>query len=696
MKKKILCILTALAILIPVAIPVKVEAVTTAVSINTNKLTEVESLVGHYQFNIAAGGNINAHGDRGYSHVEEMASFEKDHSKKLLGNSSGGFLDGSTNTDGSIYKAYLVIETSTIDYSLPDYPITFVAGNTNKKLESKVEYYCFTETYSSGNERRSGYIDVTDFVKENGYGWYYVCNIPYTTDGADLPSDQFAGWKLIVIEENYDVPMRMLKLNLGCQNIMGAGQNSTITVSGEGIRTAMINDVTGQFLFGMAGADFHPSTQSNKIAYADVNNQDELKEGYKTFTTKSGIRTLLNPLAFMSARNGNPLQMKASFENPVYFDKKNYSSEHKNGSYLAGAGDLELLDINSSSEYYHDVKIGKGKNIVSFQFETVADCALMTSVLGIAVDIDVPEYKQTYDMTYADEKFTLEGSIENITELFNVGVVGAKFNVAHDKDMTVTNFEARLTSLLEDDSAKYEKKLTLDDITVDKNAGVVSFNVNGLLSREEESDKNVKNDTLFYKIEFSPTAVKEEYSTDMYITGNLYSSGKDTGLYLDKIAITNLKSGLDGIIIKKNFSGKIYWNDESNKEKKRPQTIEVSLCTDSVPVKTIPITGNGDIWEYSFDNLNIYKDLDYTYQYDTIIKKEYEGYEIQYDGSDVIFNLKEKYVPEETFSKEYINISASIACDGLLYGVDLSNIFNGYGIYRDINQQFKEAVIASE
>lgn len=698
MRKKILAIALSIISAFALVAPVTVDAaVTTATSHNGNELIEYFNGTGHYQFNVAAGASVNSKGDRGMSHVESMKQYEKAHSSKLPGNSSGGYLDGSKNEDGSIYAAYLVIETSTIGLELPDYPITFVSGNTNKKMETKVEDYFFDTTYSSGNERRSGVIDVTDFVKQNGYGWYYVCNIPYNTDGASWTSDQFAGWKLIVIEENYSLPMRMVKLKLGAQNVLGEGQVSSITINGEGIRTARINDVTGQFLFGMAGAD-PGDTQANSIRYA-CDNAAELKDlNFKTFSTVNGVRTEKNPLVFISSRNGIPLSMESNFENPVYFKDGKYSTTNENGSFVAGAGDLELLDISTTSDYYHDVKLDKNKSMVGFQFETVTDCALMTTVLGIAVDIDVPAYDHDMTINYNKDQnqFVVSGVMNNITDLYDVGLSEPEFIFKYDPNLSLASYNARMTSLYSDDSAKVEKVLNRNEIKVDKDARTVTFKFTGLDEGEKESKLNKRNDTLYYEIILTVDTVKDYYENESYVNGTLVSSSKNTGLYLPKVFAETKRNSLDGVVTKRNLAGKIIWNDNNDENHYRPQKAEVSLCMDSVPIDSIEVTGNGNVWNYSFDDLSIYKTLDYTYEYEPLIKKEYENYEVEYQDNDIIFNLKEKHIPSNTFLEDSLAGLNRAVTDMTPFNLDLGGLTKAYGIDKDVRSAYTNIIVNAE
>lgn len=691
--KKIIGIIISITIFLN--LPITTNAViTNPESNNSNVLTEVESLIGHYQFNITAGSNINSKGDRGYSHVDSMAAYEKDHSSKLLGNSSGGYLDGSYNEDGSIYKAYLIIETSTVDYSLPDYPITFVSGTTNNKLETKVEYYCFDSTYSSGNERRAGYIDVTDFVKKNGYGWYYVCNIPYSSDGASLESDQFAGWKLIVIEENLSIPMRILKLKIGAQNISGAGSAVSIDINRDGIRTVRSGTVSGQLLFGVSGADPSTSGQNNSITYTCDNSIiDGSTQQWKTFTTKTEIRTKENPLCFISSRNGTPLQEESNFENSVYFYNGEFSTTNVNGSYRTGSGDLELLDISQTSNFYHDVKFENDKRNISCKFETTANCSLMISTLGICVDIDVPVYDNDYTITYdkENEKFLVSGVLSNITDLYDIGLSNALFNFEYDDSLEIVEYDAKITSILSDDSGKYEATLLGSDIVLDRTNHIISFNINGI-SKEERNTKNLKNDVLYYNIALEPKNVKDYYDNTIYISGIFFSDDKDTKLFFDKIAAENITNSLDGIITKRSLVGKIIWEDNSDEKNVRPTKIKVSLCMDSVPIDTLEVTGRGNIWEYKFEDLNIYKTLDYVYDYEALIKDEYENYDIIYSetSNNITFRIKEKYIPDNNIVKNASNAMENIVSDITLTNIGFNTLLDCYGISCAIDYKYRD------
>lgn len=119
-------------------ISVKNEDIVSYAAMNQG-MRDVEYLIGRYQFNIAAGSNLNSAVSRELGHSLAVKKYEKDHTVTMLGNSSGGYLDGSYNADGNIYKAYLVIETSEDGGELSQYPITMISNNNT--IEEKIDYY---------------------------------------------------------------------------------------------------------------------------------------------------------------------------------------------------------------------------------------------------------------------------------------------------------------------------------------------------------------------------------------------------------------------------------------------------------------------------------------------------------------------------------------------------------------------------
>lgn len=130
-----------------------VEAAT-VIKDSSDSLKKVESLVGHYQFNMAAGSSWNAlsyayswQGE--YSHTSKCAAYEKNWSPTMKGNSSGSYLDSKYNRNGKIYKAYLVIESASDgscnasnetyndNAGMQNYPVTIVGP---KSMEEKNNY----------------------------------------------------------------------------------------------------------------------------------------------------------------------------------------------------------------------------------------------------------------------------------------------------------------------------------------------------------------------------------------------------------------------------------------------------------------------------------------------------------------------------------------------------------------------------
>lgn len=346
---------------------------------NSKKLEKVDNLIGHYQFNIVAGSSYNSKAAQ-YSHVSSMKQYEVNHSSTMFGNSSGGYLSGEYNKNGTIYKAYLVLEsssdgsynTTTQSYDdmngLQNYPVTLVGEKS--VLTTKVDHY----NYIKKNSRRVGYIDITQFIKENGYGWYYVCNVPYDKTNHKSGVDVFADWKIIVIEENPNIPIRLLSLSIGC---VAASKNGTaMTINGEGIQTASDGNITGQLLYSIAGADPTPSTQKNWVQYGCSKDLIVDTSNFKDILTTSGIRSQKNPLVFIYSRNGIPLSSmgytKSEYTKYPYFipETCSYVKEQPTSGnyYLVDAADLELIDVDGNSNYHNVIFDNSAKSVSTTSF----------------------------------------------------------------------------------------------------------------------------------------------------------------------------------------------------------------------------------------------------------------------------------------------------------------------------------------
>lgn len=521
-----------------------VEAAT-VIKDSSDSLKKVESLVGHYQFNMAAGSSWNALGyayswQGEYSHTNKCAAYEKNWSPTMKGNSSGSYLDSKYNRNGKIYKAYLVIESASDgscnasnetynnDAGMQNYPVTIVGP---KSMEEKtITHYNFT----TNNFRRSGWVDVTDFVQQNGYGWYYVCNVPFDEANIHAGADAFAGWKLIVIEENPDIPVRMLSLALGC--VQQSTEGITMTINGDGIQTSQNGVVNGQLLYSIAGADPGPY-QRNWVEYGC---SDTLNvSNFHNITTKSNIRSAVNPLIFCYSRNGIPLSSigyidqkyaRYSWYTPAPYAV--YTKDMGSGSYIPDASDIELIDVNGSNEF-HNIKFDNEAKSVAIRFK-VNNVSLIGDILGISADIDTPSFASSQTTTNINNSdglttgATIKGKFLNTTTASNVELSKADLVFNIDDGLDVSSYEVILYSSSSDSTG------TKLSGTYDKDKHTLTF---------KNANARATGSSIQYKITCTKNSTKKaEFNNSAKLSGYYVNNGVETNMYVDGIGFATSKS----------------------------------------------------------------------------------------------------------------------------------------------------------
>ena len=138
-----------------------------------------------------------------------------------------------------------------------------------------------------------------------------------------------------------------------------------------------------------------------------------------------------------------------------------------------------------------------------------------------------------------------------------------------------------------------------------------------------------------------------------------YKNGKEIVYTIDESEIENYTKKIEGYNLintydegnpeKVEIGGIKTWNDNDNKNGKRPKSIIVNLLADGVKIdSTIVVEGTDGTWKYSFTNLDKQKDgKDIVY---TITEEPVEYYESKIEG----YNITNKYNEDEP---EKISIS---------------------------------------
>ena len=91
------------------------------------------------------------------------------------------------------------------------------------------------------------------------------------------------------------------------------------------------------------------------------------------------------------------------------------------------------------------------------------------------------------------------------------------------------------------------------------------------------------------------------------------------------------------------ISGTKTWDDANDQDGKRPGTITIQLLADGKPVGSKTVSGNGNTWNWSFENLPVYRDGNpVTY---TVKEEKVDGYSTTYDKNN---NITNTYTPGKT------------------------------------------------
>ena len=392
--------------------------------IYNKNMVDVENLIGRYQFNYTGATNrMYQNGPRdeetGYSHLEELSEYEEGE----WPSSSGGYIDKKYNiidgVEGNVKKAYLVLEFNRIENS-HTYPITLVYGGEDgtPKVSKKV-YVSDVVLRSSGDITNSAaYLDITDWFNENGYGWYYVSNIPYAKD-----ADTSADWKIVLIEENEKLPVRMLKLQFG--SAYTGSDYRYLSIEGDGIVTKKSGNVTGQFLYNITNVD---GKGCGSVQVASGNDDDIKTYDYSNVIATNGYRTASTPLDFLKSRNTIPIKTKTNFTT-------NFTTDF--GTQYVGS-DVELLDIDGTTDA-HNIVIPNNQRKIAIRYKG-AGYVLVTNILGMAIDIDVANYEsvQKAELKENDDgRVTVSGTTTCTSELENVGLYEGVIEVTIDDNLVL-------------------------------------------------------------------------------------------------------------------------------------------------------------------------------------------------------------------------------------------------------------------
>lgn len=397
------------------------------------------TFIGPYQFNIAGNTNVRGkydqvyngtaanrfgvslHGDAagenavGYTMAATTINSVTYQVGGLTGsaprtNSSSAVLEPTAGENPKIVAAFVVF-AATQGAGFQNNPAAAPLSRDGVSLKGPkgdiLHFYPQTIYYDANNGgRASCFFDVTDFVKEQGYGTYSGINIPATLMSSTATgSDYFGAWKLIVVEENAALPTRMLRLMLGGAEV-SPGVATEVEISGDGLSVAP--NTTGEFLFSVDGSDFGDNSAGESLKY----------------TTYKGGTVVKSQVSLSRAAAGDVAERKADLFYSFQIDKRGKRIQTTPGPNQSRVGfngatsgfitqyntDFSLMEINDGKPGSMTLDGSETKVVLSAY---TASPPMLISALGLAVDIKVPKFESKIIVSNLTQGYSSDSSDYN-------------------------------------------------------------------------------------------------------------------------------------------------------------------------------------------------------------------------------------------------------------------------------------------
>ena len=316
--------------------------------------------------------------------------------------------------------------------------------------------------------------DVTEIVRNSGYGEYAVCNIPYFHwgDDGDRGGGEAPGsWQMIVVEEDDSFPVRAVKLDMGAKFYLGKDFGSELSF-GKGLKSKSVGAATGQVFFGA----------SNSSTY------EAMTENIETYNERGDV---IGKVA-SNTTNSAGLYKNGSLVNARDRDK--------------GCIRIDLSNIDGS--------MGNQANRINL---TVQNTGWTTSfLLGMAVDIAYPDFVGTQTTTvHSGSSVTVEGEFGNVADTNDTGIYEGNMTVQLDSALTPTGATAVVNG-----STQIEG--TINGNTVTFNGSKVASMMNG--------------STISYTVQCQVNnGGKKVFENSAGFHGYLRSDGTNTGYWVERM-----------------------------------------------------------------------------------------------------------------------------------------------------------------
>ncbi len=453
------------------AIPEQANAAIIGQETTVNLFGQNDTRVGRYQFNYI--GNTN--------HYVRYSPKGAPMGKRIYNDLGGGYANSSVATlsrstsTSRIKYAYLVWQTRAKQGATD--PVLFVASDGSRHF-IRPEYAINDWRVVGNNPGMKSLFcmatDVTEIVKNTGYGNYAVCNIPFFNygDGGDRGGGESPGsWQLIVVEEDDSFPVRAVKLDMGAKFYLGTDFGSNLTL-GNGLKSKSSGTATGQVFFGASNSGHDKPMTENVSTY---DSSGRLIGQVTSHTTYS-------PGLY---RNGNLVNDR---------------------DYGNGCIRMDLSDINSN--------MGNNANRIDL---TVQNINWTTSfLLGMAVDIAYPDFEGAQTTTAnSPSSVTVKGEFKNTASTPDTGIYNGNMTVQIDSGLTPTSATAVVNG-----STKVEGAV---------NGNTVTFSGSSVASMMNGS-------TISYTVQCVPKgAGSTVFNNSAGFHGYLRADGTNTGYWIDRM-----------------------------------------------------------------------------------------------------------------------------------------------------------------
>lgn len=516
-KKKVIAIVIALGAVFATLVCDRVYAYTVV-----DETYDEINMVGKYELSFAVGSNVygfckvsdymDIYGDKCNDPVRLQGDnggriTAVDKSGNLLGaggNSSSSVLS-KPSSNARIIKAYLMqqafIERDR-ENALIDHAMTLKGpkGGTIKPRANKV----FVSDRSL-NSIGVTYVDVTSFVKSQGFGTYQGWDIAYVQRPKAHKADDYASWRLVVICEDESLPIRMLRMKMGSGST--TGKTITLNLDGDGFVTKSNGNVTGQIIIGGGGGDTDSKSSKFDFCPSASSPITHLNTG-----TTGKMNTEDGFLQAIVTHNGIPrndvriLGYRPSDHTPVHNT------------------DLIMMDVNSTqsnAQNGHNAYFVNNSNQITLSAITENGYKGNLDLFGILADIDSATYNSSMSHSnklYKNTDITMKAYVTNNTQVNKpkLGVTGGYALINVDSNLSLD--ADTITAVYTHNGVK--KTLPKSMITVSGNSIKVIFG-------SDSSGKSYRGDTL--DITFHGSTEKENITiknnTVMYATNWIDENG---------------------------------------------------------------------------------------------------------------------------------------------------------------------------